>query len=204
MDFSDIRFFGMKSSGKEIFDILKAWVVISLAFAIVIKNSSFHETTWQLAALASASTVGLSFVIHEFSHKWFAQRYGYWAEFRSFDYMLVLAVLSAFIGFVFASPGAVVMQGEISRQKKGIIALAGPASNMLIAILLLPLLPFGGSLLFVVQTGLLVNSWFAVLNLLPVPSFDGAKVLAWSKPVYFTAIGVSTAILLFSFARFSF
>ena len=55
-------------------------------------------------------TVGIGFILHEMAHKFTAIRYGYWAEFRKDNSMLLVAVaLASLVGFVFAAPGATVI-----------------------------------------------------------------------------------------------
>ncbi|NMB57113.1 site-2 protease family protein [Candidatus Beckwithbacteria bacterium] len=63
-----------------------------------------------------------------------------------------------------------------------LISLAGPASNMLLAILLAVLLKFVqvDSLLNIfLQITISMNIGLAVFNLLPVPPLDGSKILAF-------------------------
>ncbi|UCC92947.1 MAG: hypothetical protein JSW25_09845, partial [Thermoplasmata archaeon] len=57
-----------------------------------------------LVAFVSTTT---GFFLHEMAHKFVAQRYGCWAEFRySQQGLLIALVLSAVAGFLFAAPGA--------------------------------------------------------------------------------------------------
>ena len=49
---------------------------------------------------------------------------------------LILAIVTAAFGFVFAAPGAVYIQGEyISKEENGKISIAGPLINIGLAIL---------------------------------------------------------------------
>ena len=43
--------------------------------------------------------------------------------------------------------------------------------------------------------GFRINALLAIFNMIPVMPFDGAKVIAWSKPVFY--ITVIIALLLF-------
>jgi Zn-dependent protease len=191
-----ITLFGMPSSREELLDLLKAWSAVSIAFALLLRP----EQSWAVAIGLAALTVGLAFLVHELAHKYMAQKYRCWAEFRSFDYMLVLAVLTALAGFIFAAPGAVMIRGHVTRDRYGKIALAGPAANIVIALLLVIPVLIWTPLAFV----FFVNSWLAVFNLLPFPSFDGAKVYSWNKGIYFTALVLSAGLLILSFTIFSF
>jgi len=82
------------TSEVEIKDLIKAWVAISIAFAIVMRslNLNFYSS-FVIASL----TVGVGFLLHELGHKFVAQRYGCIAEFRSFDQFLILAIIMSFL-----------------------------------------------------------------------------------------------------------
>ena len=59
----------LTSSDVEIKDISKAWFAISLAFGIVLGGLTVKFfTTFIISAIA----VGLGFLLHELSHKYFA------------------------------------------------------------------------------------------------------------------------------------
>ncbi len=174
----------MKFSKKELFDLSKAWIILSFAFAILLKDTGqlFINTV-----LLSLFTVGLGFLLHELAHKFVAQNYGYWAEFRSDDKMLLAAFLMSFFGFIFAAPGGVLMP-RMGVKKEGIVALAGPVMNLGLSLIFLGLNLVYFTELF--SFGLTINSFLAIFNLIPFPGFDGATVLKWNK----IAWGVSLAI----------
>src|SRR3989344_8209181 len=135
----------LSTSNREIKDISKAWFAISLAFGIVLGGLTLKFFT---AFIISAIAVGLGFLLHELSHKFFAQRYGYKAEFRSFDEMLFLAVIMSFFGFVIAAPGAVMIFSRVfDKRKNGIISVAGPLVNVILVVVFLGL--------FVISSGFL-------------------------------------------------
>ena len=186
----------MKTSKKEIQDILKAWTAISVAFAIVLRDS---VTNIFLSFVLAAITVGIGFLLHELSHKYFAQRYGYMAEFRSFDSMLFLAIIFSFFGFVFAAPGAVMIQGNLNKRKNGIVSLVGPLMNLLLALVfLLIIFVFESGFANLLGTyGFRINTWLALFNMVPLWNFDGKKVFDWNKVVYFVFVAI---VLFFMFA----
>lgn len=183
----------MQFSDREIKELLKSWAAISLAFAIAMGGTrSFSLNLFALSGL----TVGIGFLLHELGHKFVAQTYGYPAEFRSFDTMLILAVLLSFSGFVFAAPGAVFIGSLPTPEENGKISAAGPLASIALAITFLTAgTLLGPSPLF--SYGFQINSWLAFFNLLPILNLDGAKILAWNKGVY--AVLTLTAFFL-SFA----
>ncbi|OPY36263.1 MAG: Peptidase family M50 [Methanoregula sp. PtaU1.Bin051] len=203
-------------SRRERFDLFVAWVAISLAFAIIfIRDAGGLNLILALLFIGiSLVTVGIGFIAHEMAHKFTAMRYGYWAEFRKDNMMLLVAVaLAALVGVVFAAPGATVIYdnrafgGGISREQNGKISAAGPITNLLLCI------PFGGLLLYggvasgitgnlvsmIGMMGLQVNAMIAAFNMLPVSVLDGKKVLAWNAGVFVIIIVAAFGTLLLSF-----
>ncbi|MEK6935602.1 MAG: metalloprotease [Nanoarchaeota archaeon] len=186
-------------SRREIKDLLIAWLTISLAFAILfvgIKN--LFSSLFLISLVISAFTVGIGFLLHELMHKYIAQKYGLRAEFYAFYRMLFLALAFSVFGFIIAAPGAVTIQGRITKEKNGKISLAGPLTNIILAILfLIPLLFFKTEeiLGLFFNYGLTINSLLALFNLIPIMPFDGRKVYEWNKEVY--VITVIFALVLF-------
>ncbi|MBI4452145.1 hypothetical protein HY637_01830 [Candidatus Woesearchaeota archaeon] len=191
---------GVSTSEAEIKDLIKAWVAISAAFALLLSNSVLSLDFYFKFGL-SALTVGTGFLLHELGHKLVAQKYGCFAEFRSFDGMLVFAVIMAlFTPFVFAAPGAVMIAGKVTKRKNGIISAAGPMVNLALALVFLGLLLLGLPKLFksIAEYGFMINSWLALFNMLPFWQFDGYKIWSWNKPVYAV---ISGAAFIFVFGQ---
>jgi Zn-dependent protease len=195
---------GFNISKKEIKDLTKAWIILSLAFAIYFMNGLFLNFEFLLAFLVAAITVGTAFIFHELGHKIMAQHYGCFAEFRSFDNMLFLALIASFFGFIFAAPGAVMISGPVGIKRNGKISALGPGINMILAIIFL-ILHFNiqyPSLNIITYYGFLINSWLALFNLIPLTMFDGKKILQWNKFVYGLMVFVALILMIFqSFVR---
>jgi len=190
----------IKFSKKELQDLTKAWLIISLAFAIVLTNNQIFTTTFLLNFLLAAITVGTAFIFHEMGHKFVAQKYGCFAEFRANDYMLFIAIIISFLGFIFVAPGAVMIAGRVSKERNGKISVAGPAINIIFAIIFLGLtflfpLGFIGKIMVF---GFFINAWLALFNLLPFWILDGKKVFNWNKPIYFLVMGSAIALVILS------
>jgi len=195
-----IQLGSINTSRTELIDLIKAWFAISLAFAILLGGSLFSFNIIPTFMIASLS-VGIGFIAHELSHKVVAQKYGCQAEFRSWDKMLILAVIMSFFGFIIAAPGAVMIAHppgvRIGRRMNGKISVAGAIANLAVASISLSLLliPVTGILFAIAKYGFLINTWLALFNMLPFGMFDGKKVLAWNKAVYFTVIGICITFL---------
>ena len=190
------------TSKKELIDILKAWLAVSAAFGIVLGSSL---SNFYASFIIAALTVGVGFLLHELGHKFAAQRYGCFAEFRSFDNMLILAIAMSFFGFVFAAPGAVMISGRINRKKNGIISAAGPLVNIALALAFLALAfanPPPNIFKLVASYGFIINSWLALFNMMPFWLFDGYKIWKWNKFAYSIIVGMAF-VLVFggNFAR---
>ncbi len=183
----------ISTSRIEIVDIIKAWLALSLAFAFIYAGASvlggdlnriFSLNFLSLFAI-SMFTAGLGFLLHELAHKLAAQHFGCAAEFRAWDQLLYLAVgLAVFIGFIFAAPGAVMISGMITRKENGLISVAGPATNYVLAMIFLVLSYLLPQWTNVFAIGFSINVWLGLFNLIPFGPLDGKKVFYWNKIVW--------------------
>jgi Zn-dependent protease len=187
----------IKTSKIELIDIGKAWIAISVAFALVFSGinlvrgtlASVYSLEFLIMFLISLFTAGIGFLLHELAHKFSAQHYGCTAEFRAFDQMLYLAMgLAAVIGFIFAAPGAVMIAGHITRKENGIISAAGPLTNFVLAMIFLGLNFTVPSLGLIWSTGFMINMWLGLFNMLPFGNFDGKKILYWHRYIWLAMV----------------
>ncbi|MBW2991609.1 hypothetical protein KY345_00135 [Candidatus Woesearchaeota archaeon] len=193
----EIKFGKLIFSKTELEHLLRAWFAITLAFAIAMSGGRLFSGVFGVNFAISAVTVGLGFIVHELGHKFMAQKYHCFAEFRANNFMLILAILISFTGVILAAPGAVMIAGHIDYKRNGKISAAGPAMNILLAVLFLGLFFVSEGLIKQAgYYGMVINSWLAMFNILPFPMFDGIKILRWDKLVYGIMI-VSAAVLLF-------
>jgi Zn-dependent protease len=74
---------------------------------------------------------------------------------------------------------------NVSERQNGIISLAGPATNIVIAFVFL-LVGFVGTGIIrdIGLIGFPVNLFLATFNMLPIMPLDGAKVLRWNKLIW--------------------
>lgn len=201
----------VSTSRTEILHLLLAFGVLTVDLVILLGGGgfltagraglfAFVSVTVVLAAATAALT---GFLCHELAHKFYAQRHGFWAEFRMSPMGLVISLITAFAGFLWAAPGATMVSGmaDYDLVRWGKTSLAGPVTNAF----------FGGIFYVGALATFLVgsayypwfvllawfNGWFATFNLLPFGPLDGAKVLRWSKPAWIVAIaafGAFTAV----------
>jgi Zn-dependent protease len=149
-----------------------------------------------IALLATAT----GFAMHELAHKFVAQRYGCWAEFRYSMQGLFIALLTAAIGFLFAAPGAVYIAGNVGKRENGIISIAGPLMNVVVTLAMLPIAIFlpGTLIRSVALTVAFLNIFLAAFNMVPVMPLDGAKVVRWSIPIYVGMLVLVIGLLAFT------
>lgn len=192
----------------EIWQILVALVVLTLAFGFFLGDEGPGNLGGMLAAqslvnrlIIASIAMGSGFLLHELMHKFVAQFYGHWAEFRASAIGLAVPIpLVLLTGFIFAAPGAVVISGFVKKHENGIISAAGPATNLAIAAVALPftLIP-GSSGTFAHDLATIVlfaNTILGLFNLIPLGALDGKKILRWNKLVYFGLVAGGIALLV--------
>ena len=199
MDKKSIWYF----SKKEKIDLIISWLVLSLAFTLVLIKVQFlgsilnngQAMSLTLAVPIALVAVGTGFVFHELAHRQAARHFGFHSEYRAWYQMLGLAVVIAIVsGWIVAAPGATYFFGQnVTRKQNGLISVAGPAINLVLGFIFL-LIGIGligsfvGNILIAVS---MINFWFAFFNLLPILMLDGSKVLAWNPGVWIVTIGVA-------------
>lgn len=196
-------------SKRELGDIAIAVIVLSLALTILYKRGAIitylgdefgSAAKWIVLFGICLLLVVFSFLLHEFGHKFTAQNFGMRSEFRIFPTGLFITLLTSVLGFLFAAPGAVYIEGNPTRKENGIISIAGPAVNILLALVgIAGCLAFNGGGVVVIFFYLLayLNAFLAVFNLLPIPPLDGSKIWGWSMPVYIVAIAMAALELAY-------
>ncbi len=176
----------VKFSSSEIRDILISMLVIAGVFAYILTNRDINLAISVLPITLIA--VGIGFVLHELAHKFLAIHYGFWAEYKLWVEGLILAIVTSYFGFVFAAPGAVYIHGDyISDEQNGKISLAGPLTNIVLALIFLGLASVFSSndyLLTLASIGFTINSFLALFNLIPFSVLDGAKIFRWNPIIW--------------------
>ena len=194
-------------TSSEVRDLIIAFIVISLCFAIV---QGGRNTDVILSILPIVMIgVGAGFILHELGHKFVSMKYGYWAEFKLWPQGLIFALITSFFGFVFAAPGAVYTYANyMTDEINGKISIAGPIVNIILALIFLAiatavypdaLYSENIALIFIIcATGYSINSFLAVFNLLPIGNLDGSKVLTWNVGIWLVTILIAGILTLLS------
>lgn len=190
----------------EAVQILISVIAISLALAISQGGFGLFMSFQGLKALTLllalfTLTVGTGFILHEMAHKLVAIQYGAYARFQMWTQGLLLMLALSFLGFVFAAPGAVyIYSHNISKKENGIISVAGPVTNIVLAFVFMALAIFAPvytsntNIWFI---GFYVNSFLAFFNMLPIFPLDGSKVLAWNAVVWVAVTAVAGYMTFF-------
>lgn len=193
----------MKFSEREVHDLVISWVVLSVAFTLLRQHGvlgilSGRSSLFQDPLLFPKmfAIVGTAFVLHELSHKYVAQTYNLWAEYRKWTQGLIFAFILSLTGlFLFAAPGAVMIMGTgyITPEIEARTSLAGPIANITVGIVAL-LVRSAVGFPFLTELAA-INFFLAVFNLLPIHPMDGSKVLRYNAGMWVVAFG-SAAVLL--------
>jgi Zn-dependent protease len=193
----------IRFTSREIMDIIISMSVIALIFAYLFSGRNLSSPEFYYLIPITFIAVGLGFVLHELAHKFMANSYGFYAEYKLWVEGLILAVITAAFGFVFAAPGAVYIHGEyISKEQNGKISLAGPATNIILAGVFFLLMYYFQSVPLLVLLGVLgftVNSFLALFNLIPFSILDGAKVFRWNPIIWVSVTAVAGLMVFYSF-----
>ncbi len=183
----------------EIRDIVIALIAMTIAFALL------FGTLMSLSGLiATFIAVLTGFLAHELMHREVARRLGYIAYFKAWWVGLLLALATSIFHFIIALPGATVIGPKVwgypSQKDELKIALAGPATNMVFAVVFLALwLMLPGSLYYYAYLIYAINAWLGFFNLIPLAlpgmMLDGFRVFRRDVRVWALAFIISIALL---------
>ena len=189
---------------RELLALSTAWIVLGISFSTRFMFRWFATPIALLEVfLLTMLVIGTGFLGHELTHKFMAQRYGAWAEFRLWTIGAMMTLVFAAVSqgsFIFAAPGAVYIASRSSyigdpmdRKANGIISLVGPLVNVAAAgIFGLVYVVFSaagiGALVIngfsFLPWAIFINLWLGAFNMIPFFILDGQKVLTWNRAIW--------------------
>lgn len=183
--------------------------MLTFCFGVATAGLNAHGILSILPIVVISVVIGS--LLHELGHKFVAMKYGCQAEFKLWPLGLLVAVVTSFFGFVFASPGSLHISPEnLSDEINGKISIAGPMANMVLALiffaiaaLIYPLKIHSNifHLIYLISTvGFSVNCFLATFNLFPIYSLDGTKVLKWNVGIWIVAFAIAGIMMFVSIA----
>jgi Zn-dependent protease len=197
-----------------------SWSLAIASLMAVFNGFSDIERLIHLGSIPSyLIAIVIGFTFHELAHRYIASARGCQARFTLSSLGLLitsifglLSSLLYFLGtrmpFVIAAPGYVGIRCSYwgvrtifgGTTSEGLIAMAGPATNIVISIAglvgakafqAIPI-PTLFQLFIAIKY---VNSVLAVFNLIPIPPLDGFKIARWNPLVYLSMLIIALIIM---------
>ncbi len=196
------------SFGNEIIDILFGFALIVLVFGFF-RYATTQEWT---GFVVSGILVATAFLPHELGHKFEAMRRGQFARYILWVRGMMFTLITLIFGIGLIVPGFVAivpLTRQMNKKDLGIIALAGPATNVVIGLVSLILgllthfaiIPFSGLFsdpnIFIQIAQF--NALIALFNCIPIWQLDGAKIIKWNKVIFFVLVLANIAIAVPTF-----
>jgi len=194
--------------------LYEAWgLAVSLFTASFVFAYDFESPLSVFGALPKAmAAVAVAMAVHEFVQRKVAKRFGCSAAYEMwlpgvvFSLLMVLAGVkliivggTAVVAYKFSRWG--MRERHASFDEVGIISMAGPVANLVLAT---ALKAFAGPVGWAAAAGYLsdINTWLAVYNLIPLKQLDGGGLLMWSH-THWLFMMIWAALLLTPFGIFS-
>ncbi|UCH89455.1 MAG: metalloprotease [Thermoplasmata archaeon] len=196
-------------SPTELQHLAMAIGVLSLAFAIVLSSVLYNQdyNRFIFMLIISFIIVSTGFALHEIGHKYMAQRYGHWAEFRYSAMGLFIALIISAFGWIVAAPGAVYIRGNVTEEENGKISAMGPWVNIGLTplfwgIVFMAVILNSEFLVNLGVIGAILNPIIAGFNMIPLYPLDGSKIWKWNPAHYIFMVLIIGALLVAAFMVF--
>jgi Zn-dependent protease len=151
------------------------------------EDYSYKNQLWEDMKF-SAMIVVPAVILHEMAHKFIAMFLGFESAFYGFYYSswtMTLAIISIFLRifhapFIILVPGFVGIPPNVDPLSTGIIAFAGPLTNLImffIADYIIKNKQLNRNQLILATLTKKINIFLFIFNMIPIAPFDGGKVL---------------------------
>jgi Zn-dependent protease len=204
----------------EIRDLVIASILVILVGISVFGNSlgilnaiinviNYIDSGYGLLIVGVIVIFLVSFMAHEMAHKFVAQHYGMWSEFRMTSMGYYMSAMAILFSLPIFGTGVVYTSGTTNIEHNGKSNLAGPLTNFVIAAALaiisiilfaigIALFPLG----ILLRYGVQLNAFLGLFNMIPIQPFDGATVRNWNNRVWIALTVGLLFMLIFGFAIF--
>lgn len=176
--------------------------------AITVVGGLLSSVWWWIVV----GTIGIflgSFMAHELAHKFVAQNYGMWSEFRMTAMGYYLSAMAILFSLPIFGTGVVYTSGTSNTEQNGKTNLAGPLTNFVIAsaiviiaitlaLLKVPIIEIG----LLLRYGIQLNAFLGLFNMIPLQPFDGATIRFWSNKVWIAQTLGLLFLLIFGYVLF--
>ena len=207
-------------SSTEIRDLIIASILVILVGISIFGNSfGIINAITVVGDLLSSGywwivvgTIGIflgSFMAHEMAHKFVAQYYGMWSEFRMTLMGYYLSAMAILFSLPIFGTGVVYTSGTTNTEHNGKSNLAGPLTNFVIAsalaiiaislaLLKIPIVVTG----LLLRYGIQLNAFLGLFNMIPIQPFDGATIRFWNNKVWIALTLGLLFLLIFGYVLF--
>ena len=183
-----------------------ALIIAGIAAAIALGGPQvilalYYDALSYHSGVIVGAVIGM--ILHELAHKYYAIREGCRASYVLTPFGLTITLLSGFIPFIaIISPGYVALicypTSWLPREpREDLIAASGIATNLIlsfIARLACSITPYH---LHLFLAGFAqINAWMAFFNLLPIPPFDGHRIINRMAGIWL-AMFIASLLMLF-------
>ncbi len=168
---------------RELFDVIVMTAAVGFIFMDLFRRyqTGFDKNAFLFACMVTSPAI----IFHELAHKLVAVSFGLQATFQAAYFWLILGVVLKLIrfNFIFFVPGyvsiAATQTAQLTPLSHALIAGAGPFLNLVLFLgswALLQKKRLKKNTYVLLQVTKQINLLLFVLNMLPIPFFDGLKV----------------------------
>jgi len=143
----------------------------------------------------------VSVVLHDFAHRYVMTKHGHEADIQFWGLGTILMFATAWLyGNAFAQPYRNLTDNEGGQEptprESGLEMVAGPCMSIILMVLFLALMQFGGIWATAGGVGFTINLITAVYSMIPISTMDGLAIWKWNRVLF---LGLFVPLLAFYF-----